>query len=127
VKKAQILYWIFTILFAAFTTLTAITQIVPVQSSVEVMNILKFPLYMLPFLGFAKIAAVITVLIPNLNRMKEWAYAGLMLDFLGATYAMIAVGGTIDKWGFMVVPIVLCTLSYFYYHKRNELYRSATN
>jgi hypothetical protein len=26
---------------------------------------------------------------------------------------MIVVGGTIDKWGFMIVPILLCGLSYY--------------
>lgn len=81
------------------------------------MNILHMPLYLLPFLGIAKLLAVIAILIPDYPKIKEWAYAGLLFDFIGATYSMIAVGGTIDKWGFMIVPILLCGLSYYFRDK----------
>ena len=120
-KKVKTVYWILTILLSAFVLLTGITQSTSAQGSIEIMNILKFPLYFLPFLGIAKIAGVIAILIPNFPRVKEWAYAGLMFDFSGALYAMIAVGGTIDKWGFMIVPILLCAFSYLYYHKLQQL------
>jgi len=40
-----------------------------------------------------------------------------MFDFIAATYCMIAVGGTIDKWGFMILPILLCGLSYYFYNR----------
>lgn len=120
-KQVKTVYWILTILLCAFVLLTGVTQSTSAQGSIEIMNILKFPLYFLPFLGIAKIAGVIAILIPNFPRVKEWAYAGLMFDFSGALYAMIAVGGTIDKWGFMIIPILLCAFSYLYYHKLQKL------
>jgi hypothetical protein len=81
------------------------------------MKILHMPFYMLTFLGAVKLLAVIAVLIPGYLKIKEWAYAGLMFDFIGATYSMIAVGGTIGKWGFMMVPILVCGLSYYFHGK----------
>ncbi|MDF2188352.1 DoxX family protein [Paraflavitalea sp. CAU 1676] len=116
-KKTTTLYWIFTSLFATFTLLTAVTQIAKTQSSLEVMNILRVPLYLLPFLGLAKVMAVVAILVPGFPRTKEWAYAGMIFDNAGATYAMIAVGGSADKWAFMAVPILLCVFSYRYYHQ----------
>ena len=81
------------------------------------MNILHMPLHLLAFLGVAKLLAVTAILIPTYPKIREWAYAGLMFDFIGATYSMIAVGGTIDKWGFMIVPFLLCGLSYYFHDK----------
>lgn len=132
-KKAKTLYWIFTGLFVAFMLLTSVSQTISAKSSEEVMNILQMPLYLLPFLGVAKLLAVIAILIPGYPKIKEWAYAGLIFDFIGATYSMIAVGGTIDKWGFMFVPILLCGLSYYFHAKilrtetENSLGRQTTN
>ena len=113
-NRLKKLYWIFTGLFIAFTVTTAVSQIIYAKNSVEIMNVLQFPLYMLTFLGIAKIAGLMAILIPGFQKIKEWAYAGFMFDYLGATYAMVAVGGTFDKWGFMIVPIVLCGLSYYF-------------
>ena len=132
-KKAKTLSWIFTGLLVAFTLLTSVSQIFSAKSSEQVMVILRMPLYLLPFLGVAKLLAVIAILIPGYPKIKEWAYAGLMFDFIGATYSMIAVGGTIDKWGFMLVPILLWGLSYYFYGKllridvENSLIRQSTN
>lgn len=122
-KKAKTFYWIVTGLLVAFVLLTSVSQILSVESSEGVMNILHMPLYMLPFLGVAKLFAVIAILIPGYPKIKEWAYAGLMFDFIGATYSMIAVGGTIDKWAFMFAPILLCGLSYYF---RNKTLRTET-
>ncbi len=125
-KNVKILYWIFTFLFIAFTLLTSISQVISAKSSVEVMNILKFPLYILPFLGLAKFFGVIAIVLPYFPKIKEWAYAGIMFDYLGATYAMIAAGGRIDKWGFMIIPILLWCLSYFYNTKLSKIHNDVS-
>ncbi len=120
-KRVKLIYWIVTSLLAAFTLLTSISQVASSQNSVEIMNVLRLPTYLLPFLGIAKLLGLTAILIPGFTKLKEWAYAGFIFDYLGATYAMIAVGGTIDKWGFMFLPILLCTLSYFYGHQLRKL------
>ena len=116
-KKLNTLYWIFTGLFVAFMLLTSVSQIVSTKGSEEVMNILHMPLYMLPLLGVAKLLAVAAILIPGYPKIKEWAYAGIMFDYIGATYSMIAVGSTVDKWGFMIVPVLLFGFSYYFHGK----------
>jgi hypothetical protein len=116
-KKLKRLYWIFTVLLLAFMLITSLTQVISAKGTVEIMNILEMPTYILPLLGFAKLLAIVAILIPGFPKVKEWAYAGFMFDFIGATYSMIAVGGTFDKWGFMIVPIILCGLSYYFHSK----------
>ena len=125
-NRLKKVYWIFTGLFIAFTVTTAVSQIIYAKNSVEIMNVLQFPLYMLTFLGIAKIAGLMAILIPGFQKIKEWAYAGFMFDYLGATYAMVAIGGTFDKWGFMIVPILLCGLSY-YFNKRIDERKATLN
>ena len=81
------------------------------------MTILQMPMYLLPLLGISKLLAIAAIVISGFPKIKEWAYAGVMFDFIAATYCMIAVGGTIDKWGFMILPILLCGLSYYFYNR----------
>ena len=116
-KKVKTLYWIFTALFIAFMLATSLSQVLSAKGTEDVMNTLKMPLYLLPLLGISKLIAIVAIAVSGYPKIKEWAYAGFMFDFIVATYSMIAVGGTIDKWGFMILPILLCGLSYYFYDK----------
>ena len=70
------------------------------------------------FKTFKKLGAgAIAILIPGLNRLKEWAYAGLFFDLFGAAYSGIAVGGFQPSILFMLLPLGFLFLSYFLWHK----------
>lgn len=118
-KKIRIFYWVFTGLFTAFMLSSAIPDILSLPVAVEGMHKgLGYPVYFIPFIGVAKLLGSLAILLPIAPRIKEWAYAGLVFDLLGATYSIIAVGGTPDQWGFMVLPLLLAYLSYTFYHKK---------
>ena len=91
-KKTNVLYWVFTGLFAAAMLFSSIGNVMVDEASVQLItDMLHFPKYMIPFLGVAKIIGVIGILIPTLPRwIKEWSYAGLFFDLIGATYAIIS-------------------------------------
>jgi len=126
-KKTNLLYWIFTGLFAFMMLGSALPDIVSADVAVEGMHgQLGYPLYFIPFIGVAKTLGVIAILVPGYPRVKEWAYAGLFFDLIGATYSIIATSGTPIHRGFMALPLLLGTLSYVYYHKRLSL-RTTTN
>ena len=121
-KRNTILFWIFTGLFSAFMLTSTIPNILSSQEWVDVFNQLGYPLYMLPFLGVAKLLGIIALLIPGFPRIKEWAYAGLFFDLTGAVYSGLAVGGFDPLMLVMLVPFGLGTLSYIFHHKRlNQL------
>jgi hypothetical protein len=85
---------------------------------VEIFKMLGYPIYMLPFIGVAKLLGVIALLVPGFPRLKEWAYAGMFFDLTGAVYSGLMVGGFDPKMLIMLIPYVLGGLSYIYHHKR---------
>lgn len=118
-KKTNILYWIFTGLFGAFMLFSAIPDILVSDIAVEGMSKgLGYPIYFVPFIGVAKLLGVVAIVVPGFPRIKEWAYAGLFFDLIGATYSIIAVGGPV---GFMILPFAIGAASYFFYHRRRKL------
>ena len=119
-KKTNILYWTFTGLFGAFMLFSAIPDIIVTPEAVTFMTNLGYPKYIIAFLGVAKALGVVAIIVPGFPRLKEWAYAGLFYDLLGATYSGIANDGLQPSMAFMLLPFGLEALSYIYYHKRQR-------
>jgi hypothetical protein len=118
-KKINIIYWTTTALFALFMLFTSIPNITMEPESVAfIVDKLGFPGYFLQFIGIAKTLGAVAILIPGLPRIKEWAYAGLCFDLIGATYSVLAVEGFQMGVSFMILPFGFLFLSYFYHHKR---------
>lgn len=115
-KKTKIIFWIITGLFLAFILFTAVNDIL-MRSEPITKGMLGYPAYIIPFIGCAKLLAVIAILIPGFPRLKEWAYAGLFFDLVGATYSALAIGGFDPGMIFMFVLMAFLFISYFYYHK----------
>ena len=80
---------------------------------------LGYPLFFIPFIGVAKFLGVVAILVPGFSRIREWAYAGLIFDLIGATYSIASVGK--PDWMFMVLPLALAFGSYYFYNKRKSL------
>lgn len=99
---------------------SAIPDILSVPDAITLMNHLGYPNYIIPFLGVAKLLGIIAILIPGFPRIKEWAYAGLFFDLIGATYSAIATDGLLPQVSFMLLPIGFLFLSYILYHKRMQ-------
>lgn len=117
-KKTKIFYWIFTSLFAIMMLASAIPDITLAQVAVDGFKTMGYPVYLMPFLGIAKTLGVLAILIPGFPRIKEWAYAGLFFDLIGATYSIIALGAPFAQWIGMALPILLGVASYAFYHKK---------
>ncbi len=121
-KTTNLLYWIFTIVFAGLMILSAIPNVLNTAESKQFMHDqLGYPVYIIPFIGLAKLIGSITILIPGLKKIKEWAYAGLFFDLAGAVYSGIAVAGGVDpKMLILLVWIVPGILSYVFWNKKME-------
>ena len=120
-KKIKIAYWIVKGIFAAFMLFSAIPDILVVPDAVTMITGLGYPRYIIPFLGLAKLLGAIVILIPGLKRIKEWAYAGLFFDLIGATYSAIAKEGFQLPMLFMILPLGFLFLSYFLWHKKEQI------
>lgn len=117
----NILYWVFTIVFAGLMIFSSVGGIGPNEKTMQIfVNYLGYPVYFIQFISWAKIAGSIAILIPGLKKIKEWAYAGLFFDLTGAVYSGIAVSGKFDPMMLtMLFWIVPGILSYVLWKKKN--------
>ena len=114
-RKLTTIYWILTGLAAAFMLMASIPDVLQISAAVEIFTHLGFPPYLLPFIGMAKILGVIIILLPMFQTLKEWAYAGLTFDLIGAFYSHISVGDRPSNWIFPIVGLLLVGISYVLY------------
>lgn len=117
-KKTNTWYWIITGIFCAFMLFSSIPDIMMVPDAVTFMNHLGYPNYFIPFIGVMKVLGIIAILVPGYPRIKEWAFAGLAFDLIGAVYSVVAVEGFQASVSFMVLPVGFLIMSYWLYHKR---------
>jgi len=91
-KTIKIIYWTVTILFALFMLFSALTEILQTEQAKDVMKHLGYPIYVNTILGVAKILGVIAILQWKFKTIKEWAYAGFTIDFIGAAASLYFAG-----------------------------------
>lgn len=120
-KKTNITYWILTGLFAFFMLGSAIPDILIIPEAVQGFREMGYPAYLIPFLGWAKLLGVVAILVPGYPRLREWAYAGLFFDLLGATYSVFSIGKPVSGWSPMLVIIAVGIGSYVFYHKKRKM------
>ena len=111
-KNTKLIYWIITGLFAAFMAFSAYPEIVNNADAQKIMGALKYPDYFTRFIGWAKLLGVIAILVPGRNTLKEWAYAGLFFDLVGAVYSIVMCGLLNAQMAIMVVPFAFLFISY---------------
>jgi len=119
-KKTKITYWILTGLFAFVMLGSAIPDIMVDPMAIVGFKEMGMPAYLIPFLGIAKLLGVIAILVPGFPRIKEWAYAGLVFDLIGATYGVMSIGKPAAAWLPMLIILALGFLSYVFYHKKQK-------
>ncbi len=120
IKSVNIIYWISTILFVALMIFSASGGLKPSQQAIEIIhNGLGYPVYFIQFISIAKVLGCIVILIPGLNRIKEWAYAGMFFDLAGAFYSGIAVSNKFDPIILtMLIWIVPGIVSYYFWQRK---------
>ncbi|MCU0434895.1 MAG: DoxX family protein [Bacteroidia bacterium] len=116
-KKTRLAYWIITSLFAAFMLFTAIPDIMLEPEAVTYIVALGYPEYFIVFIGIAKAVGSVAILIPQFNRIKEWAYAGLFFDLLAAAISTAVTQELNAGIIFILLPIAFLFASYFLWHK----------
>ena len=112
--------WTLTGLMAAFMLLSAIPDVLRIPAALDIMRHLGYPPYLLPFLGTAKTLGVLSILVPGVPRIKEWAFAGLTFDVSGAMYSHLSVGDSPAGWAPAVVGLLLVGGSYIAYRRRTS-------
>ncbi len=118
-KTLKIAYWASTCLFCCVFLFTGTSYLLHTQTMVTKFREIGFPLYIMNLIGILKIAGAITLLVPKYPRLKEWAYAGFVFDFVGAAWCHFAVQG-FGQGVRLVIPLTVVSISYFTYHRLND-------
>ena len=118
-KNLNIYYWLSTSLVLFFMLPGSIMNIMQTPDWVAVFNDLGYPVYLLPFLGVAKLAGCIVIVLPQFKRLKEWAYAGIFFDLVGAVYSVLMVSGFDPGMSLMFVAIAAVLTSYWLWLKKS--------
>lgn len=111
-NRRSLAYWIVTGLFSAVVGFSGFAHLTHVENMVEAMANLGYPLYFMTIIGLAKILGVIAVLAPARPLLKEWAYAGLCFNLVGATASHAFSGDPLSHTVRPAIVLVLCVASY---------------
>jgi hypothetical protein len=125
-KSAKIIFWVTTtIIFLMEGVMPALTS--QTEMAKEGIRHLGYPEYFGTMLAVFKVLGALALIIPQVPaRVKEWSYAGFVIDFLCACISYLAVEGPKPISFFPLIFLVLLIVSYVYYHKINDPKLKAT-
>lgn len=122
-KPLDIIYWIVTVLFAAFMFMAGIMEAIQHESGKEIITHLGYPVNILTVLGIGKMLGAIALMLQDRRfyALKEWAYAGFVFTFIGAFFARLFAG---DDLGLIISPLLFMAwtfLSYILWRKKRAM------
>ena len=101
-------YWGATALVAFALTAGGFADLTHHPAVAGGMDLLGYPRYFMTILGIWKLLGAVVLLAPGLPLVKEWAYAGTVLDLTGACFSHLAVGEPATK---LIAPATLTLLA----------------
>jgi hypothetical protein len=125
-KTLNILYWTLTIVFALLILFDGIGGVTKQQEGIDVMNHLGYPVYFMVITGVAKLLAAVAIVQNKFRTIKEWAYAGIAFNFLGAFASRAFVGDPVGETIFPLIMTIVLFVIYFTWKRYNQLQPSTT-
>src|SRR5882724_4062305 len=114
-KKTKIIYCIFLVLLSLLCVSGSVLDISHAPDAVKLITHLGYPGYFITFIGVARLLGILAILIPGYPKIKEWAFAGLFFDMIGALYSGVASGDGIAELMPAIIGLILVTGSYTFY------------
>ncbi len=116
-KSAKIIFWVSTTLIFLFEgVMSAFTS--QTEMAKEGIRHLGYPPYFGVMLAVFKVAGALVLIIPQIPaRIKEWAYAGFVIELLSAFISTWAVEGLKAITFFPLIILAVLIVSYINYYK----------
>jgi hypothetical protein len=116
-KTNKIIFWVTTTLIFLFEgVMPALTS--QTELAKEGIRHLGYPEYFGVMLTVFKVLGALALIIPQVPaRVKEWAYAGFVIDFISASVSHAAMDGFGFDAFFPLIVLLVLVVSYVYYHK----------
>jgi uncharacterized membrane protein YphA (DoxX/SURF4 family) len=103
-----IVYWIATLSVAAELAVGGVWDLTRIDYVRDVVEHLGYPTYLLTIMGIWKIPGAVALLMPRFPRLKEWVYAGAVINYACAVASHLIVGDGITA---IVAPVALLALT----------------
>ncbi|AMR31096.1 hypothetical protein A0256_06490 [Mucilaginibacter sp. PAMC 26640] len=118
-KSIKITYWVLTGVFSAFMLMDGSAGVMQEKTGREVMAHLGLPVYIMIITGGFKILGAFAILQNKFNMIKEWAFSGFTINFIGAFASRAFVG---DSVGLLVLPLIILAIMFvvYYFWKRYQ-------
>ncbi|HEY4087800.1 MAG TPA: DoxX family protein [Bryobacteraceae bacterium] len=116
-KAVTIAYWVVTAIFCSLMSFTAYAEM-RYPDVVREFTRLGFSAgYFREELSWAKVIGVVVLLAPVPARVKEWAYAGFVINLVSAVIAHFAMGDAAAAWGWAAGMLALAAASYVLWNR----------
>jgi hypothetical protein len=112
----KIAYWVTTVIVAGLSLFAAYSYLSGNAQAVQGFTHLGYPQQLRIELGIAKALGAITLLVPGIPKLKEWAYAGFTFAWIAAHVAHHIAQDHIDQY----MPLILIVLLFISYFTRPE-------
>jgi uncharacterized membrane protein YphA (DoxX/SURF4 family) len=112
-KGRKIGYWITTGLVVLSFVGSGVGEVLGNEQAVAPFAHLGYPAYFASLLGTAKILGGVAVAVPKFPRLKEWAYAGMVIDVISAAYSHLRSGDGAQEIATPLVVLAIVLASYF--------------
>ena len=116
----QISYWFLTALLVAWLLAGGVFDVFHLPAANAILHALGYPEYLATILGVCKLLAVAALLYPRTRFLREWAYAGITFDALGAFASHLAMKHSI---GATIAPLIMLSFAAASYWLRPVAYR----
>jgi uncharacterized membrane protein YphA (DoxX/SURF4 family) len=107
-RGRAIAFWVATVSVAAELAVGGVWDLLRIDYVRDVVEHLGYPTYLLTIMGVWKIPGAVALLIPRFPRLKEWVYAGAVINYASAIASHVIVG---DGIGAVVAPTALLALT----------------
>lgn len=118
-KTTKTIYWILLILFSAFFAFDAIGGLMQIEAGKQAMLQLGYPLYLMTITGVTKILGILALLQNKFPTLKEWAFAGFTINFIGASASWYFADGPTFNVIFPWIMLMVLMVIYFLWKKRS--------
>jgi uncharacterized membrane protein YphA (DoxX/SURF4 family) len=83
----NVAYWVSTVLVVALSLFAGFVYLSGGPKAVQGFAHVGYPQQLRVLLGIAKVVGGVTLILPGLGRLKEWAYAGFTFTWIAAFVA----------------------------------------
>jgi uncharacterized membrane protein YphA (DoxX/SURF4 family) len=112
-RGRRIAYWVATAFVAGPAVMAGTMDVLRIQPLFSQLLQLGYPAYFATVLGIWKVLGAVALLAPGYARVKEWAYAGMFIDYTAAVVSYVAVGaGTAPNLSGPIVSLAFLAASW---------------